>query len=180
MAISICRSEVCDREAWRVGLCATHYSRHRRGGDIDTPIRIKRNVVGVLERSEEGQKLCTKCARWKAPEHYNTNKAKADGLNPYCKACHRLDRLRLTYGISASQYHALVEKQGNACAICKISAEDFGNEWAVDHDHTCCPGEKACGECVRGLLCRNCNIAIGFLKDNTEALRNAITYLESF
>ncbi len=40
----------------------------------------------------------------------------------------------------------------------------------VDHDHT--TGE------VRGLLCHNCNRAIGLLREDPERLRRAIEYLE--
>jgi hypothetical protein len=31
---------------------------------------------------------------------------------------------------------------------------------------------------VRGLLCNNCNLAIGFFKDDVETLKNVIKYLE--
>ena len=31
---------------------------------------------------------------------------------------------------------------------------------------------------VRGLLCTNCNVAIGHMKDDVERLRAAISYLE--
>ena len=40
----------------------------------------------------------------------------------------------------------------------------------VDHDHK--TGK------VRGLLCHNCNRALGLLKDSTEYLENCISYLK--
>jgi hypothetical protein len=30
---------------------------------------------------------------------------------------------------------------------------------------------------VRGLLCRNCNLALGYLKDNIETINSSISYL---
>jgi len=48
----------------------------------------------------------------------------------------------------------------------------------VDHDHECCPDEKSCGKCVRGLLCNWCNRMIGMARDDPQRLRSAIAYLK--
>lgn len=50
------------------------------------------------------------------------------------------------------------EEEGYVCGICG-SLEDL----TVDHDHRCHPGSTPCLECVRGFLCRTCNIAEGKL-----------------
>lgn len=49
--------------------------------------------------------------------------------------------------------------------------------FVVDHDHTCCPGKRSCGRCVRGLLCNRCNRALGQFGDDIETLRRAVAYL---
>lgn len=55
-------------------------------------------------------------------------------------------------------------EQGGLCAVCRVQeAKHF------DHCHS--TGKP------RGLLCRNCNIAIGHLKDNPEFCEAAATYL---
>ena len=80
------------------------------------------------------------------------------------------------YGINTVVYLKLLELQGGSCAICLMPA--LGRLLHVDHDHSCCPGQKSCGKCIRGLLCKFCNGGIGFFKDKPAHLRRAATYLE--
>ena len=51
---------------------------------------------------------------------------------------------------------------------------------AVDHDRSCCPGYKSCGKCLRGLIRRNLNVALGMFGDDPELLRAAADYIESY
>lgn len=57
----------------------------------------------------------------------------------------------------------------NPCEYC-IQLYKFNNP-KVDHDHK--------NGLIRGLLCRSCNLGLGFLKDSKENLESAIKYLES-
>lgn len=84
------------------------------------------------------------------------------------------DRRKRRYGLTEAQFLEICEKQGNACLVCLGPLV----RPHVDHDHTCCPGEKSCGECIRGVLCNVCNMALGLLKDSPEILRKAADYIE--
>lgn len=86
----------------------------------------------------------------------------------------RSSMFRLTPG----QYEAMLEAQGGGCAICGSPPPTDGRALAVDHDHSCCPGRRSCGRCVRGLLCMHCNQGIGRLGDDPDRLRLAADYLE--
>ena len=81
------------------------------------------------------------------------------------------------YNVSPARYAELLLLQGGCCAICGVHYTKTTFPFSVDHDHSCCDGDFSCGECVRGLLCRRCNVGIGNLMDNVVNLRRAITYL---
>lgn len=70
------------------------------------------------------------------------------------------------YGLTIARYNAILRSQDFACALCGDNEEedDFGiphakmSHWHIDHDHACCGPGSSCGKCVRGLLCRKCNM----------------------
>jgi hypothetical protein len=71
-------------------------------------------------------------------------------------------------GITIEQYNKLFRLQNGCCAICGTNKPGGHSKryFAVDHDHSCCPGKKSCGKCIRGLLCFSCNLGIGFLQED--------------
>ena len=84
----------------------------------------------------------------------------------------RRDRwLRTRYGITWDQYVALLEKQGGKCAVptCTEPPGGRGNTYHVDHDHE--TGK------VRGLLCSNCNRALGLLRENPDRIDGLARYI---
>jgi hypothetical protein len=104
-----------------------------------------------------------------AKKHYEENIEKYRVLS-------RAGHLRRKFGISIGEYEALMEKQGGCCAICELPETMVDGRrgkvktLAVDHCHD--TGK------IRGLLCSNCNRAIGLLKDSTKLVSKALSYLE--
>lgn len=98
-----------------------------------------------------------------------------------CGSCnyerYRLDRIQWKYGVTPEQYKDMYDAQGGRCAICGIHESELPKRLHLDHDHSCCPGMKACGECARGLLCAKCNTSIGQFEGNPELLLEAYRYL---
>lgn len=77
-------------------------------------------------------------------------------------------------------YDKTLEKQDGVCAICR-GIEKNGYNFSIDHEHgKCCPPTKSCIKCARGLLCGDCNLTLGLMKDNPERLRQAANYLDNF
>jgi hypothetical protein len=69
-------------------------------------------------------------------------------------------------------FWAIIETQSGRCVICQTAlSHEQGKRTSphVDHDHT--TGK------VRGILCGNCNIALGAAKDDPIILAAMITYL---
>lgn len=120
---------------------------------------------------------CMKCKVWKPKNAYKTNLSTISGKAYTCMSCGKLWE---RYGITPEQYMDLFEIQDNKCAICTKPVFPFTRDAHVDHDHTCCPGNAVgCGKCIRGILCRACNVGIGQLKDDPALLRRAAGYLTS-
>lgn len=85
--------------------------------------------------------------------------------------------LKYKFGISLDVYLNMLEAQNGVCLICGNSQPQLENKkynslLCVDHNHK--TGK------IRGLLCRNCNAAIGLLKDSSILLESAYKYLKSF
>lgn len=133
-------------------------------------------------------KQCTKCMQTKSLSLFGRHSRRGT-RDSWCKACrrekslatHRADRivgidrarrnrLKKKFGLSVEQYESLLLSQGGVCAICREPCSS-GNRLAVDHDHT--TGK------VRGLLCAQCNQALGKLQESPALLRAAVTYLEA-
>lgn len=78
------------------------------------------------------------------------------------------------YGITLEDYYKLFKKQKGLCKICKQPETRKVNnkitKLHIDHNHK--TGK------VRGLLCSNCNIGLGNLKDSIILLKRAIKYLK--
>ncbi|HEF4840214.1 TPA: endonuclease VII domain-containing protein [Burkholderia vietnamiensis] len=82
--------------------------------------------------------------------------------------------LNRCYGINYDAYLAMLAEQHGVCALCGgegfVMARHHKLKLVVDHCHK--TGR------IRGLLCHNCNRALGLLQDDADVIRKAIDYLE--
>ena len=79
--------------------------------------------------------------------------------------------IKNNFGITLNDYDAILQKQDFGCAICKKNnpGRVGSNYFSVDHCHV--TGK------IRGLLCQNCNLALGLADDDPKILIGAIGYL---
>lgn len=81
-------------------------------------------------------------------------------------------------GLTVEKYEAMLIMQAGRCAICNTPFTDSAKGVPhIDHDHACCPVNRACAKCVRGLLCHHCNMGLGRFRDDPTLLRGAAFYL---
>lgn len=150
------------------------------------------------------KKFCKKCQIEKPVSDFGRNKKEKDGLSFYCKRCNcdhnresrikngwepkpngrpksdipyperrssykRLSNLK-RFGLTEDSYKLMLDRQNNSCAICKKIFIPTSKAY-IDHCHL--SGR------VRGILCMNCNIALGHVNDNVTIIQKMIDYLES-
>ena len=63
---------------------------------------------------------------------------------------------------------------------CKRALNLDTGSFAIDHDHSCCPTANHCAKCTRGLLCPQCNKALGMLGDSEEKAFGLVSYVHRF
>jgi hypothetical protein len=95
-------------------------------------------------------------------EHYQEIKKRGQDL------LHHEHKKYERRGITKNQYEVIFKVQKGLCAICKQPPKD-AQSLAMDHNHK--TNE------FRGLLCKECNRALGLFGDNIDTLTNAVIYL---
>lgn len=127
-------------------------------------------------------KKCSRCKTEKPHEDFNRSKR---GINSRCRQCDReyAKEYRLKYPDKVKEskrqskynmektYNEMLDHQGYKCKVCSTHV-DNASKGALHVDHCHSTGK------VRGLLCSNCNTALGLLKDDSHIIANLLTYLK--
>jgi len=135
-----------------------------------------------------GNKTCTKCGVTKdITEFYKRGgKQSPNTRHNHCKECtktrvtkrynddpnlYKEQHLKRSYGITLNDYNQMLTEQKHQCAVCG-TAEPGGKhgKFVVDHCHST--------NKIRGVLCNNCNTALGLVGDNAQTLQSMIEYLQ--
>jgi hypothetical protein len=148
-------------------------------------------------------RTCTKCKETKElnDKNFCPSKRCVGGLTRWCRACANAYRLEWAtkdrnenieerreyeftakvkkYGVTKVWYRDKLIEQLGVCAVCShlnhSQRKEELHSLQIDHDHACCDSKKACGKCVRGLLCEKCNLKLSYLELFVADLRNPET-----
>jgi hypothetical protein len=120
----------------------------------------------------KNKSLCRHCGKYKNFSDFYI-RPETNSPYSYCKECNQIKRRKRTvekYGISIELYEKVAKEQNNKCKICDQQNSGRTNFLVVDHNHKT--------EEFRGLLCANCNTAIGMAQENIDILQKMINYLK--
>lgn len=125
-----------------------------------------------MSYQEKLVRTCFGCRKEKPLDDFPTDGSRKAGKGYRCHPCHALEnhyrRVKCNFGLTRDDYDNLSKSQDEKCAIC--GEKELFRRLSVDHDHK--TGK------VRGLLCFDCNTALGKFKDDVEMLKKAISYLQ--
>jgi hypothetical protein len=161
-----------------------HYQRHVKGLDMNHVGRLQRGSKPRIptchpDRPHGAKGLCNSCytAKWIRENPTANSGAEWQRRNPDRHAVQKRRALLKRHGLSIEQYEEMWNCQQGKCANtnCSFTAPlkvaNFRDQGLyVDHCHAT--------NKVRGLLCRNCNTALGHTMDDRERLIGLIKYLE--
>ena len=81
-------------------------------------------------------------------------------------------KFKCSFGIiiTSEQIAQMETEQNYRCPLCERAFTELARQYCIDHDHDTLE--------IRGLLCRTCNSAIGFIEKSGAILDNINNYLE--
>lgn len=116
------------------------------------------------------EKVCSRCKRSLPYWCFSKSKTGKGGFRSLCKECSTDAVYKRLYGITLKEARILLKEQDNQCALCDEPLELPSKSAHIDHDHR--TGR------IRGVLCRQCNTALGKLGDTIEKLEEVVRYLK--
>lgn len=160
------------------GLCKLHETREYRDGSPTPPVMC-RNCKVVFPYTFPGT-FMVKQGGGSEQKHYCTNCTKIiEDNRDWLPDSNTISQLLYFYKLDRVAYLSLLLSQNFCCGMCRLPLRGM-KKTNVDHDHSCCPGRQSCGECVRGVICTNCNILLGRYDSNPKSFDQMFEYLDRF
>lgn len=124
-------------------------------------------------------RTCIKCNVEKSLElFYKKSKRRPSGI---CKECEKSNRLRSYY--ANPELHKARSAKARAKSLYKLTGEQYDIVMQIKNCEICNSSKNtAIDHChktkvYRGRICKNCNTAIGFVKDNPDIAEKLSSYL---
>lgn len=138
----------------------------------------------IHDAATDTHKHCASCGEFKSLSEFTNQTRGFKGKYPSCMKCNRPKQAAWAYGnlpravkqrrtkavrTYGSEALVILERieAGECCEVCGRRT----TKMPIDHDHVT--------GVVRGLLCSNCNTALGLVGDSEEVLLALVVYLRS-
>lgn len=176
---------------------------------MDARRKANRAEIAMRPKVTPKRKKCRDCGLNRPASAFSPMPSSGDGLYSYCKRCKanrvqdhrdrnqeevnrkarergataegrratRESNLKTKFGVGHAYYENRLDDQGGRCAICRTLPSPTEKHFAIDHVHDNRPRSNMR---LRGVLCHNCNRALGLINDDRNALHAAAQYLERF
>ncbi|MGM0931151.1 MAG: endonuclease domain-containing protein [Actinomycetota bacterium] len=129
-----------------------------RGGSQKSP------TCRACEEAHQSERWCLGCEGWLEESSFHRTGIDGKFWTVRCKPCKNAH----AHNTTVKELLALQGSSHPECASCGSR-----DKLKIDHDHSCCPSIKSCGECVRGYLCHACNTSEGLLRTPERAKKLA-------
>jgi hypothetical protein len=173
----VCTIEGCGKRQRSGGFCTLHYQRWRRHGDPDKILHLEICTVDGCEDLHKTNGLCAK--------HYQ----RAQRNRPGARIAESERTYFRNHDMSPEEWAALWDAQAGRCYMCGELMEPRNGRgsavkgsWlaaVIDHDHGCCPADRSCAACRRGLAHNKCNRLAGLAADDPAFLRRIADGLDA-
>lgn len=190
-----CSQPECVRPVFVKGVCQYHYHHLDYLANSEGIVkRRNRKLNGVMpECSVEGCHLSESSRGFCGTHYYHVVRGRPpelSGATVECLVdgcleeitlratssglCRRHAGFRNKFGLTVDAVIELYDE-----LICRNPGCNSTERLSLDHDHSCCNGQRSCGKCVRGWLCNTCNSALGLLGEDRNRISGLIDYLDS-
>jgi hypothetical protein len=114
------------------------------------------------------RECCNPCRAVKLKDQYNNDEVYRERT----RFINWKSKIKRKYKMTPEDYYIMLDEQKGVCAICKSSnpkTKNNSDKFCIDHNHI--TNE------IRGLLCSECNSALGQFRDDPNILMSAYEYL---
>jgi hypothetical protein len=167
----ICSIDGCGGKHKGNGLCRSHY-------DKEKYLKNPKKFIDKSKRYKTNNKDKVDISNQKYRELHPDSNSNFRTKNPdYAKNWEKSHReiirgyaIKRRYKITTEKYEEVFLLQNGCCRICGTHQSKLDKRLNIDHSHV--------SGAFRGLLCGNCNRALGMLNDDPAVIRKAALYIE--
>lgn len=170
----------------RLGLSPEELKERKRAQSANRSRQYQAGVRSQVTPKREGKPCSPECtckrhssAAWERGNR-GASQRRWQQENPLTPEQRRATHLKHRFGLTLDDWAQMLADQHGCCYLCSEPLDtETPRAIHVDHDHSCCRGDKTCGNCIRGLACDPCNKGIGHFGDDPDRMERVAARLRA-